>query len=309
VNVRPFRFAVNAARAADASAWSDLARRAEALGYDVLLMPDHISDQLAPIPALTAAAEATTTLRVGSFVFDNDYRNPVMLAKEAATLDLLSGGRLEFGIGAGWNTRDYEQLGIVYDAPKTRVDRMEEALVLIKRLWTEESVTHAGHHYRVRAATVLPRSVQRPHPPVMVAGGGPRMLGIAARLAQIVALAPAVNAQGGPRLGTVTYRSAADRIARLRQAAPDRLDKLEINVIVFDAQVTDARQSILAAVAARLKLTVTALVATPFFMYGSRASLVEDLLERRERAGISYIALPFAAMEAFAPIAAELRGK
>jgi probable F420-dependent oxidoreductase len=309
VDVRPFRFAVNAARAANASAWTDLARRAEAFGYDVLLMPDHITDQLAPIPALTAAADATTALRIGSFVFDNDYRNPVMLAKEAATLDLLSGGRLEFGIGAGWNTRDYERLGVAYDPPKMRVDRMEEALLLIKRLWTEASVTHAGRHYRVRAATVLPRTVQRPHPPVMVAGGGPRMLGIAARLAQIVALAPAVNAQGGPRLGTVTYRSATERIARLREAAPDRLGALEINVIVFDAQVTDARQSLLAALAARLKLTVTALVATPFFMYGSRRSLVEDLLERRERAGISYIALPSAAMEAFAPVVAELRGK
>jgi probable F420-dependent oxidoreductase len=307
--VRPFRFAVNASRARSAKEWRETARQTEALGYNVLLMPDHITDQLAPVPALTAAAEATTTLRIGSFVFDNDYRNPVMLAKETATLDLLSSGRLEFGVGAGWNTRDYEQLGIPYDPPKTRVDRMEEALVLIKRLWTESSVTHSGPHYRVRGATVLPRTIQRPHPPVMVAGGGPRMLGIAARLAEIVALAPAVNERGGPRLRTVTYRSAEDRISRLRHVAPSRFDALEINVIVFDAQVTDARQSLLAALAARLKLTVTALVATPFFMYGSHASLVEELLARRERTGISYIALPSAAMEAFAPVVAELHGK
>jgi len=131
-----------AERGRSAEHWREVAQRAEALGYDTLLMPDHITSQLAPVAALAAAAAATTTLRIGSFVFDNDYRNPVMLAKEATTLDLLSGGRLEFGIGAGWNTSDYRQLGIPYDTPKVRVDRMEEAVALIKRLWTEEKVTH-----------------------------------------------------------------------------------------------------------------------------------------------------------------------
>src|SRR3989441_6566728 len=164
-----------ATHARSAAHWSEVARRAEALGYDPLLMPDHITDQLAPMPALAAAAAATSTLRIGSFVFANDYRNPVLLAKEAATLDLLSGGRLEFGIGAGWKTRDYEQLGIPYDPPQTRVDRMEEAVGLIKRLWTEEHVTHEGAHYHIRDATALPRPVQRPHPPVMIGGGGPRV--------------------------------------------------------------------------------------------------------------------------------------
>src|SRR2546429_164103 len=124
-------------RGRSAEHWREIARRAEALGYDTLLMPDHITDQLAPIPALAAAAAATTTLRIGSFVFDNDYRNPVMLAKEATTLDLLSDGRLEFGIGAGWSRRDYQQLGISYDTPKVRVDRLEEALALLKRLRIE----------------------------------------------------------------------------------------------------------------------------------------------------------------------------
>ena len=305
--VRRFRFAVMASRARSAEHWRETARRAEALGYDVLLMPDHITDQLAPLPALVAAADATKRLRVGSFVFDNDYRNPVMLAKEAATLDLLSDGRLELGIGAGWNTGDYRQLGIAYEAPKKRVDRMEEALRLIKRLWIEENVTHEGRHYRVRGATVLPRPVQRPHPPVMVAGGGLRMLRIAAREAQIVGLAPAVNPRGGPRLRTVTLASLNERVALLRREP--RFAELELNVIVFDAQVTDARQSLLAALAARLKAAVTTVIDTPFFMYGSRRSLTEGLLRRRERLGISYIALPAAAMRAFAPIVADLRGK
>jgi len=304
---RAFRFAAMVSRARSAEHWREIARRAEALGYDTLLMPDHITDQLAPIAALAAAAAATTTLRIGSFVFDNDYRNPVMLAKEATTLDLLSGGRLEFGLGAGWNTSDYRQLGIRYDAPKVRVDRMEEALTLIKRLWTEEKVTHEGTHYRVREAVVLPRPTQRPHPPVMIGGGGRRMLGIAAREAQIVALAPAVNTTGGPKLGTVTVGSVAHRIAFLRRAP--RFPDLELNVIVFDAGVTDSARSIVAALAARLKSAVTAIVETPFFMFGSRASLIEDLVARRERLGISYIALPGAQMRAFAPVVAALRGK
>jgi probable F420-dependent oxidoreductase len=240
-------------------------------------------------------------------VFDNDYRNPVMLAKEATTLDLLSGGRLEFGIGAGWNTRDYEQLGIPYDTPRVRVDRMEEALALIKRFWTEETVTHQGSYYKVRDARVLPRPTQHPHPPVMIGGGGPRMLAIAAREAQIVAIAPRINPDGGAKVGTVTVESVEERIATLRRAP--RFLELELNVIVFDAQVTDAAQSAVSALAARLKSGITAVVETPFFMYGSRESLVEDLLARRERLGISYIALPGAAMRAFAPVVAELRGK
>ncbi len=296
-----------AERGRSAEHWREVAQRAEALGYDTLLMPDHISTQLAPVAALTAAAAATTTLRIGSFVFDNDYRNPVMLAKEATTLDLLSGGRLEFGLGAGWSTQDYRQLGIPYDAPKVRVDRFEEALALIKRLWTEERVTHAGTYYRVRDATVLPRPTQRPHPPVMIGGGGPRMLRIAAREAQIVAIAPTLNPSGGVNIRSATVGSVEKRIATLRRAP--RFSEVELNVIVFEAQVTDATRSIVAALAARLKSAATAILETPFFMYGSRASLVEDLLARRERLGISYIALPGREMRALAPVVAALRGK
>jgi probable F420-dependent oxidoreductase len=296
-----------AERGRSAEHWREVAQRAESLGYDTLLMPDHITDQLAPVAALSAAAAATTTLRIGSFVFDNDYRNPVMLAKEATTLDLLSGGRLEFGLGAGWNTRDYEQLGIPHDAPKVRVDRFEEALALIKRLWTEDKVTHDGTYYRVRDAMVRPRPIQRPHPPVMIGGGGPRMLRIAAREAQIVAIAPTLNPKGGPKLRTITVGSVERRLAGLRRSP--RFSELELNVIVFDAQVTDRARSVVAALSARLKAAATAIVETPFFMYGSRASLVEDLLARRERIGISYVALPGREMRAFAPVVAALRGK
>lgn len=307
--MRPFRFAAMVRKGRSVEHWREVARRAESLGYDTLLMPDHISDQLSPIPALVAAASVTTTLRVGGFVFDNDFRNPLLLARDAATLDVLSDGRLEFGLGAGWNRSDYRQLGIAYDLPKVRVDRMEEALTIIKRLWTEERVTHDGAHYHLRDASALPRPVQRPHPPIMVGGGGPRMLRIAAREAQIVALAPVGDRLGRPRLMTGTLGSLEERVARLKRAAPKRFSDLELNVIVFDAQVTDARQSLIKRLAAYLKAAATTIVASPFVLYGSRRGLVETLIERRERTGVSYIALPGNAMRSFAPIVAELHGK
>jgi probable F420-dependent oxidoreductase len=305
--VHPFRFAANVERGRSAEHWREVGRRAEGLGYDTLFMPDHITDQLAPVAAMTAIADATTTLRVGSFVFANDYRNPVMLAREATTLDLLSGGRLEFGIGAGWNKRDYQQLGMPFDTAKVRVDRMEEAVALIKRLWTEERVTHEGPHYRVREAMVRPRPTQRPHPPLMIGGSGPRMLRIAAREAQIVALVPALDPIGVSTLRSLTVGSVEKRIATLRRSP--RFAEFELNVIVFDAAVTDSARSIVDALTARLKSAITAVVESPFVMYGSRASIVEDLLARRERLGISYIAVPGRAMRAFGPVIAALRGK
>jgi len=305
---RPFRFAVTARWAGSAAHWRDVARRAEDLGYDVLLVTDHLGPQLAPIPALMAAADATTRLRVGSFVFANDYRNPVMLAKEVATVDVLSGGRVEVGIGAGWNTRDYRELGIPYDAPAVRVSRLEESVVLLKRLLSEDSVDHPGEHYTVRGAKILPRPLQKPHPPLMIGGGGPRVLRLAAREADIVTFAPQVNARGRPRLDSLTEKALAERVARFRAAAGERADRIEMNVFVFDAAVTDRARSLVGAVTATLRRAANGVVRTPFALYGSRASLRDLLIERRERLGISYISVPGNVMREFAPIVAELRG-
>lgn len=306
---RPFRFAVTATRAGDAAEWRATARRAEALGYDVMLVTDHLSPQLAPVPALMAAADATTTLRVGSFVFANDYRNPVMLAKEAATIDVLSGGRLEFGLGAGWSTPDYEMLGIPYDAPKVRVARVAEALRLVKRCWAEDAVDHSGPYYTVRRARVLPKPLQRPRPPVMVGGGGPVMLRLAAREADIVALAPQVDHEGKPHLAQLTLGATDVKVRQVREAAGARFSELELNVIVFDVAVTDEPSSVLAAVAGRLKATAAAIVESPYFLFGSVATLRRQLLERRDRLGITYYAIPERAMERLAPLARELRGR
>lgn len=274
----------------------------------MLLVTDHMGSQLAPIPALMAAADVTTRLRVGSFVFANDYRNPVMLAKEVATLDVLSGGRVEVGIGAGWSMRDYQELGIPYDAPAVRVSRLEESVRLLKRLLSEESVDHAGQHYTVRGAKVLPRPVQRPHPPLMIGGGGPRVLRLAAREADIVTFAPQANAQGRPRLDALTEKALAERVLRFRAAAGERAERIELNVFVFDAAVSDRARSPIAAVSAHLRRAANVFARSPFVLYGSRASLRELLLERRERLGLSYVSVPGNAMREFAPIVAELRG-
>jgi probable F420-dependent oxidoreductase len=304
---RPFRFGVIANDAASGEQWAAKARRAEELGYDVLLITDHMGSQLSPFPALAAAAAVTTRIRLASFVFANDYRNPVMLAKEAATLDVLSGGRLELGIGAGWSTRDYEQLGIPYDPPAVRVDRMIEATRLIARLWTEDVVEHSGRHYTLRGARVLPKPIQRPRPPIMVGGGGPRILGFAARHAEIVALAPRVNAEGNPLLRELSMRATAQKVARAREAAGVRARRIELNVIVFDAGVA-GHGSLLQSVTARLKATASAILESPYFLFGSREEIRAALVRRRERLGISYVAIPDHAMEALAPVIRELRG-
>ena len=185
---RPFRFTVTERRASSAKEWREKARLVESLGYSTLSMPDHFGDQLAPIAALMSAADATTKLRICSLVFDNDYRHPVVLAKEAATLDLLSDGRLDFGLGAGWMTTDYEQSGIPLDPPGVRIDRMAEALTIIKSFFAGEAVNFTGKHYRVASLEASPSVVQKPHPPIVLGGGGRRMLQLAAREADIVSV-------------------------------------------------------------------------------------------------------------------------
>jgi probable F420-dependent oxidoreductase len=282
-------------------------RRIEELGYDTLLITDHITSQLAPIPAMAAALEATSRLRVGSYVFSNDYRNPVMLAKEIATLDVLSGGRVEFGIGAGWSVRDYEMLGIPYDPPATRVPRMMEAVRLMDRLFAEDTVDSSGRYYSVRGAKVLPKPVQRPRPPLMIGAGGPRMLRFAARHADIVVLNPQFNADGQPMLAELTAGAAQRKVASLGAEAGSRLGALELSIYIADAGVTDEPRSLFDALATRVKGAAAQLVDSPFFLYGSVADLKRQLLERRERFGMSYVAVPEKAMEPFAAVMRELR--
>jgi len=307
-SIKPFRFAITATRAESGDAWRAKARRIEELGYDTLLITDHITQQLAPVPAMAAALEATTRLRVGSYVFANDYRNPVMLAKEIATLDVLSAGRVEFGLGAGWYQRDYDMLGLPYDPPGRRVSRMIEAVRLIDRLFAEDTVDASGAFYTVHGAKLLPKPVQRPRPPLMIGAGGPRMLRFAARHADIIALNPRFDANAQPVVSDLTRGETERKLTRLRAEAGARLAQVELNIFIIDAGVTDEPRSLFEAVSMRLKGAAAQIVDSPFFLYGSFADLKRQLLARRERLGITYYGLPEKAMEPFAPLVRELRG-
>lgn len=307
--MHPFRFAVQQASASGAEEWAALARRAESLGYDLLVMPDHLGNQLSPFAALAAAAAATTRLRIGAFVFANDYRHPLMLAREAATLDVLSGGRFELGMGAGWMTSDYRELGMTYDPAPRRVDRLEEAVPLVKRLLAGETVTHRGEHYQMDRASAGVPTVQRPRPPLAIGAGGPRMLKLAAREADIVGLLPGFSARGWPLFGQATEKATAQKVARVKEAAGDGFERLEINVWISSAGLAGSGNSLPSSAAAAAMRAATAVYDSPYVLYGTLGSVREKLQRRREELGVSYYTLPSRSMESMAPLVAALAGK
>jgi probable F420-dependent oxidoreductase len=308
--VQPFRFAVHTGGGELVEDWTAFVRRAEELGYAAVYVTDHLGRGLAPIAALAVAAAASTSIRIGSYVFANDFRHPLVLAREAATLDRLSGGRLDLGLGAGWKRSDYRQLGLHYDRPGLRIDRLEEALGIIKRLLSGEEVTHRGSHYQLDRARVSPMPIQRPHPPIMLGGGGPRLLRLAARQAQIVGLAPQMTTDGRPMLRLASDEALAGRVELIRRAAGDRFDQLELNAFVADAGVVGSGQPIGATVAAFAKSAGPAAIGgSPYLLYGTLRQLRESMLRRRERSAVSSYGIPARAMEAFAPLVAELAGR
>ena len=308
---RPFRFGVQASSTPDRTSWVSLARKVESLGYATLTMPDHFTDQLAPVPALMAAADATTKLRVGALVWDNDYKHPAVLAKELATIDVLSDGRLEVGIGAGWTRSDYDAVGMPYDAPGVRVDRFMEGIDVLKACFAEGAFSYAGSHYTITNYDSLPLPVQRPWPPILIGGGGKRVLSIAARHADIVGLngtmtAGAVNDEA---LASMTAAAVDDKVAIVRDKAADRLDQIELSVRAFFVSVTNDRTGTIAGLSGGLKLPEADVAATPFALIGTPKQLAEDLKERRDRWGFSYIVVGAEDVDAFAPVVAELAGR
>ena len=273
-------------------------------------MADHLDDQVAPIAALMAVADATTTLRVGSLVFSNDYRHPVVLAKEAATVDLLSGGRLEFGLGAGWMTEDYVATGITMDRPSVRIERLEEAIEVITALWTDDVTDFAGSHYTVTGLVGLPRPLQSPRPPLAIGGGGPKVLALAGRHADIVGLNPTltagvIDAAAGP---SATAAATEEKIAIVRAAAGDRFDQIELQTRVHLAIVTDDPDAMYELFAGGFGLTPEEARESPHALCGSVGQIVEDLEARRERFGISTIGLSASSLDDMAPVVARLAG-
>jgi probable F420-dependent oxidoreductase len=307
---RPFRFGVQVSGPADAAGWVEQARKIEDLGYATVTMPDHFTDQLAPMPALAAVAAATTTLRVGALVFDNDYKHPVVLAKELATIDLLSGGRVEIGIGAGWMESDYRASGIAYDRPGVRIDRFEEALAVIKGAMGDGPFSFEGAHYRITEYDGQPKPIQRPRPPILIGGGGRRVLSIAAREADIIGINANMKAGavGPDAVASMTREVVAERLALVREVAGARIDEIELNIRAFLVTVTDDRAAAVANLARMVGVDDDMIDATPFALVGSPEEIVDQLIRRREELGFSYVIVGGQDVEPFAPVVAKLAG-
>lgn len=309
---RPFRFGVSIADAPDRAAWREQARKAEALGYDVLLVSDHLTDSLAPLPALMAAADATTTLKVGTFVLANDFRHPVLVAREAATVDLLTDGRFELGLGAGHMRSEYDEVGIPFLTAGTRVERLEESVQVVRALLDGGRVQFAGEHYEIAGHHAYPARADRPRVPMLVGGNGNRVLAIAARNADIVGFVGFHQVEGSADVALSHFSAAGldDRLALVRAAGSDRFGDLELNVLVQTVVVTDDRVGAAEELSRRVaELSPEAALESPFLLLGTPDEIAEDLLARRSRFGISYVVVFGPAMEALAPVVDRLRGR
>jgi probable F420-dependent oxidoreductase len=305
-----FRFAVQVSNAASADAWRALARKAEDLGYSTLYIPDHLDDQWAPLIALTVAAEATSTLRVGTLVLDNDFRHPVVLAKEAATMDLVTGGRFELGMGAGWMRTDYDESGIPMDPAAARIAKLGESLEIMRALWRDGKATFDGQHYQVHEAKGTPAPVTPGGPSLTIGGGSKRILTLAGQFADTVSVVPslAAGAIGVEVAAESVVEKYTDRVAWAKEAAGDRADQLEFQCWTAAVQVVPNAAEIVDGLASMFGLTPAQLRAAPIALIGTTGEIVETLQERRASLGFSYIVVHEAEMEALGPVIAELAG-
>ena len=308
---RPFRFAFSLDGLDGPAEIAERVRRAEDLGYSAVVMTDHFDDRHGPMVALTAAALATTTLRVGTLVLANDYRHPAVLAKELASLDQISGGRLEIGIGAGWMTSDYEQAGMTLDRPGMRIGRLDEAVTVLEGCFGDGPFDFAGRHYTISGLDSQPKPVQQPRPPLLMAGGGLRMLALAARRADIVGINPSLHAgaideNAGP---TATADATDDKLAVVRDAAGDRFGAIELQTRVHLAVITDDRHGLAAAVGPAFGLTAEQALASPHALVGTVDECVATVEGWRERWGISYLTFTGDSTEAMSPVVERLAGR
>ena len=310
--MKPFRFGANVLTAGSAAEWAGKARQLEDLGYSALLVPDHLTDRLAPMPALVAAAAATKQLQVCTGVLNNDFRHPVLVAREAATVDVLTDGRLQLGLGAGYVKSEYDQAGLPYARGATRVERLAESVTIIKRLLEGEPVTFTGRHYRVTDHRIHPRPIQRPRPPIFIGGNGPQLLTLAAREADIVGLTGITFRAGGTEPDFSGWRLdvVAERITLVRAVAGERYERIELNALLQRVIVTDDRRQAAQELTKRWKqLSADQILASPYVLIGTVDQMVEDLEARRRRWDISYYVTHEAYVDALAPVVARLAGK
>ncbi len=309
---RKFRFGVMVPRAESAHEFCETARQAEDLGYSTLFVPDHFVDHpLAPIPALATAAAVTTELRIGPLVLGNDYKHPVVLAREAATLDLLSNGRLELGLGAGWMTADYEKAGLTRDSAGVRIARLAESITVLKGLFADGPFTFHGQHYTINELDGHPKPVQRPHPPFLIGGGAPKVLGLAAREAQIIGVNANLRSGEGESSDAANSLAPArtdEKLAAVRDAAGDHFDDLEIQTLVGFVHFTDDASSIADVMAGGFGVSPKDALDAPVTLVGTENDMIELLETRRARWQMSYHVIPREAMVQFAPVLAKLAG-
>jgi probable F420-dependent oxidoreductase len=315
--MRPFRFLATTDEYAGSAELTSHARKAEAVGCSTFVVPDHLLWQYGAIPVLAAVAAATERLRVGTFVLNVCLRHPAVLAQDLATLDVLSGGRLEIGLGAGWNKPEHDAIGIPFEPVGVRVKRLTEAIAILKGCFAEGPFSFSGEYYTVTGHDGTPKPAQRPHPPIFLGGGGKRLLTLAARQAQIIGLAPRLVNSDPPRLDprSLTAGATEEKISWIREAAGDRFAELELNtyptggptVVTGDPHAEARRRADRIRDQTGVELTVGEILDSPHVFIGSIKDLTRKFADLRERFGISSFLIDD--LDALAPVVQELAGR
>ena len=308
---RRFRFGLKFRTAKDGASLAAMARRAEDLGYSTILVSDHPTHpQLAPLAAATALACATTRLRVGSSVLANDFRHPVVLAKEVATLDLISGGRVELGIGTGWKQAEYESMGLTFDRASQRIDRLREAIAILRGFWSGKPYALEGEHYSIRELSGYPTPVQD-RLPILIGGGGRKVLSLAAREADIVGVNPAARSGTHDAATDLDSTEAAtdEKLRWVAEAAGARMDEVELCMQVYADCVTDSRAEGDQVLAGRYAFSLEEARKVPYAWVGSVGEICAGLEEKRERLGVSYWVVPEHAMETMGEVVQRMGGR
>jgi probable F420-dependent oxidoreductase len=309
---RPIRFMTSGGAIEDPAKLIRAARRAEEIGYSTFGMADHFMLPLAPLIALQAVASATSRLRLTQVVLAQDFRHPAVLAKELATLDVLSAGRLEIGLGAGWMQSEFEQAGIPFPRPAARIERLEETLTILEGLFGEGPFSHSGRHFTVAALDGRPQPVQRPHPPIMIGGRGPKLLAMAARRADIIQVLPSSPGGGPPDPAAFATEAYQEKIGLIRDAAGERFDQIELGALLLNVTVTDRPDAALEDFARRFAPSAdpAEIRSSPVVAIGSLDEVCEKLMATRDGLGLSYFGCPVGTPPvSLAPVIERLAGR
>ncbi|MFT4043896.1 MAG: LLM class F420-dependent oxidoreductase [Gordonia sp. (in: high G+C Gram-positive bacteria)] len=322
--LRKFRFGAGGEGNKDeggARKFVKLAQTAEEYGYDTFAVPDHLGNQVGPLAALGALSQATDRIRLATSVLANGFRHPAILAKEATTIDVLSKGRLELGVGAGWMKEEFDKAGIAFESPGTRIRRLDESLTILDKLMRGETVDFDGEFYQIRGLQGSPRPRQGPRPPIAVGGGGPKMLALAAKHADIISVAPGTTPNGKMKLSDMTIEKTTERVERIRLAAGDRFADIELNWTIAVIVITDDREATAEMALQALaqgyppniehdtEFTVADVLSSPYLAIGTFEEIADQLREVRRLTGMSYVGVFPTQMDAFAPVLALLKGE